>query len=1288
MSPETQSEHGEGPGGNLPVTTEGKPVKRKRRRRWLKLVVLLGVLILIIVCCLPYLLSTNAGRRLVVSVADSYLPGSVEMRDLSLSWFGPCRISGLRLHDPEGKEVARADDVVLTEGVWRGITSPSHFEQLSLDTPRVTLFVDEQGQISLLRAIATSEVSPPDQKPSPLPAVTGRLVLRNGSMKVVRPDGRELEVSHVDGDLRLEATSSIAGQLVAQAAEVGTVTGEIDLRELVRDGRFQPWGATGTARLSTPASLSLAGLGQFATGQSHADGSAQVQVRAAFGQGEIKVDTSIELARLLVRLADSSGASPVDVRLSSQLRATRESLTGHAALDGQIGDGRVDVTCSWPKQTEIPSVEDIVSGALAGKAVKWPDFVVEAKSHLDLARLAQAVPALLHIQSQVVVTGGTLDAQRVILRGGEKPSTTGAVTITRLASRRDAQITAWQPISLDWNVHIEPGTGLKVEKLALASDFANLVAKGTPSDLHADIQSNLARLQQQAAQVFNMDGVDLAGGTSGTLDLKRADQERIDLAVTLAGEGIRYRAGKRNLEVGKLSVKKNGYFTLAGSKVTRLTIADATWNADGSVAGTGSGWTGVGDGTFEVEMKIPRADLAYVAKRLVDLGVAGAAGYAGEAALQARASRSSHNAPVVSEGSAALRNTRLGNEPLLAEDVSLSWSGLSIAPDGRRFEIKSAELASTPARLAAAAVSLRTDGQPVVEGKVEGNADLARCLAIGSRIAGWDKPPAIAGRLTLSTVSQGSADGANLTGNARIDGLAIGAGEKTIREDQVRLAVKAGVNRRQETVTLDQFQMDSRMIAVKMTGTISDYARTCLLDLKGSYQASWEPISSLLHELAPATADKVTLAGASESRFTVTGTANQPQVTPTYRDASATGEVSWVSADVCGVQVGKALLTPAFKQGQLTVPVSAIPAAGGQVHLGGGVDFRPATPVLSLGPELQLLESVRITPEMGRQLLSRVNPIFGSMTRVEGTVSLITRNIQLPLGEAIKTGGSGQGRLDLQNLKVQPAGFMMVLLDLGGLTGGDNYTVQVSGVDFHLKNGRLHYDKFAMTFGPDFDLRFRGSVGFDETLDLAVSLPIRAALLQKLGVAGPTAEYARRLEKVRVEIPVVGTRLQPRMDLSQIDMKPLIEEAARSAVSQGADSLLKDLMGIKRTPKLDSGTGASERTPVAGPRTPVRPPADPAKTLEKKALDLLKTPKPGASRPAQRGLEALPSILRERTGPPASRPSQPEVRRSTTGSTAQRGGPSTQPAISRQPATPQTKPAVQPFRGIFRRERR
>ena len=77
------------------------------------------------------------------------------------------------------------------------------------------------------------------------------------------------------------------------------------------------------------------------------------------------------------------------------------------------------------------------------------------------------------------------------------------------------------------------------------------------------------------------------------------------------------------------------------------------------------------------------------------------------------------------------------------------------------------------------------------------------------------------------------------------------AGDKTIRENQPRLAVQAEIDRGKDTVTVDRFQMDSQILTVKMAGKISDFTRTCLLDLSGNYRMSWDAMSALLHELMP-----------------------------------------------------------------------------------------------------------------------------------------------------------------------------------------------------------------------------------------------------------------------------------------------------------------------------------------------------------------------------------------------------------------------------------------------------
>ena len=139
-------------------------------------------------------------------------PANWPCRNLSLSWLGPCEIKGLRLDDPEGREVIQVNDIALAAGIWRLATSAFRFEKLSIDSPRVALYLDEHQQISLLRAVGAGEKSAAKEKPSSLPELTGNLAVHHGAIKVVRADGRQLEISRIDGDFSIEAMSTHRGQ--------------------------------------------------------------------------------------------------------------------------------------------------------------------------------------------------------------------------------------------------------------------------------------------------------------------------------------------------------------------------------------------------------------------------------------------------------------------------------------------------------------------------------------------------------------------------------------------------------------------------------------------------------------------------------------------------------------------------------------------------------------------------------------------------------------------------------------------------------------------------------------------------------------------------------------------------------------------------------------------------------------------------------------------------------------------------------------------------------------------
>lgn len=301
--------------------------------------------------------------------------------------------------------------------------------------------------------------------------------------------------------------------------------------------------------------------------------------------------------------------------------------------------------------------------------------------------------------------------------------------------------------------------------------------------------------------------------------------------------------------------------------------------------------------------------------------------------------------------------------------------------------------------------------------------------------------------------------------------------------------------------------------------------------------------------------------GRSKSEFRITGPMRTPGVTPAFRGVKSGLNIAWDSADLYGVAMEGAKLSPSLRDGKLTLPATTIPASQGNVRLGGAIDLTAADPILKLPGKITILDKVAITRELGASMLSRINPIFLHMSRVEGTVSLRTQDVALPRGEMLKTHSRGIGQLDLVGMKMQPGGLFAELLALGGIPEQDQYAVRISGLDFAIKDGRISYDNFMLTFTDEFSMKFYGSVGLDETLDLVVSLPIGAAMLERLGVRGPVTEYARKLTGSRVDIPILGTRLKPRLDLSRVDVQSLIAGVVREEAGKKLGDLLRGLQG-------------------------------------------------------------------------------------------------------------------------------
>lgn len=418
------------------------------------------------------------------------------------------------------------------------------------------------------------------------------------------------------------------------------------------------------------------------------------------------------------------------------------------------------------------------------------------------------------------------------------------------------------------------------------------------------------------------------------------------------------------------------------------------------------------------------------------------------------------------------------------------------------------------------------------------------------------KPRTITAQLRWDADARQTAELSSLKGTLKILKLVLSDVGEVFPGEQPALQHDLRMHTEQQKLDVTKLAFASNVLTLNLAGSVADLDSAQTLDLKGDYAADWPEVSRIVGKLNPDAMKDIAMAGRSAGPVVVTGPASNPKITPGFREMDARTQLGWGGGSkVMGLTLGEASFEPSMDDAVVTLPPGEATANGGMLRLRGTADLRGDEPQLSIPGKLSALEKVQLNKEVGQAILSRVLPLLGKVSKLEGLVSLDLQDIDVPLGEGIKQRGTGKGRLDLSKVVLSPTGPMAKLFKLLGKKN-DSYPVQTSPVDFELRDGRIHYKNFTMVVGKSMDLKFYGSVGFDNTVDLVVSVPVTGEVLAGLGAAGPTGEYAKHLEGSRIEIPIVGTRESPRLDVSKVDIKPLLEKALKSMGKKALPGLL------------------------------------------------------------------------------------------------------------------------------------
>ncbi len=127
---------------------------RRRRRRWMMLLAALAIVPAVVLAALPWALSTAAARRRLLARANRALaPGRLELASLRFSWFGPTRMSGFVLRDPQGDRVVESPRATWDRNLRQILLDRPRLGTLTLDRARLDVERRDDGSIDLYEAL-------------------------------------------------------------------------------------------------------------------------------------------------------------------------------------------------------------------------------------------------------------------------------------------------------------------------------------------------------------------------------------------------------------------------------------------------------------------------------------------------------------------------------------------------------------------------------------------------------------------------------------------------------------------------------------------------------------------------------------------------------------------------------------------------------------------------------------------------------------------------------------------------------------------------------------------------------------------------------------------------------------------------------------------------------------------------------------------------------------------------------------------------------------------------------
>lgn len=198
----------------------------------------------------------------------------------------------------------------------------------------------------------------------------------------------------------------------------------------------------------------------------------------------------------------------------------------------------------------------------------------------------------------------------------------------------------------------------------------------------------------------------------------------------------------------------------------------------------------------------------------------------------------------------------------------------------------------------------------------------------------------------------------------------------------------------------------------------------------------------------------------------------------------------------------------------------------------------------------------------GMQLGPALNALATTRVSISGTagadLGMQGRGFSMPdLTQSLE----GTGHVAVKDGKIEGVNLLqeaISILKVVGLSLDDAKATAFSTIetDVAMKQGIVHVQRLLMD-SHDFQATGGGTIGFDQTLNLAVNLNLSQDFSQKLARSSPIAKFAIKEGRVSLPLVITGTAQAPSYGLNMKGLTGRVQEQVRKKAEEAVGGLLK-----------------------------------------------------------------------------------------------------------------------------------